>query len=69
MINMDATLSNFIITIVGIGIGAIVSLIGALSKCMLKSRCTTIKLCGAECQRVVIDENNEVYHDSQSPKL
>jgi len=53
---------------VGISVGAIATLIGAVSKCMLKSRCTRITCCGSECIRDVIDENNEIYHETQTPK-
>lgn len=66
---MDAVTSNFIITTIGIAVGSLVTLIGAMSKCMLKSRCTRITCCGAECIRDVINEDNEVYHEtSETPK-
>lgn len=64
---MDPITSNFILTIVGIGVGSIVTLIGAISKCMLKSRCTNIKCCGSECTREVLSEDNEIYHDTETP--
>lgn len=50
---MDPVLSNFILTLIGVGIGAIISLIGALSKCMTKSRCSKIDCCcgAVECIR------------------
>jgi hypothetical protein len=50
---MNPVLSNFILTLIGVGVGAIISLVGAISKCMLKSRCSKIDCCcGAiECIR------------------
>jgi hypothetical protein len=65
---MDPITSNFILTMVGISVGAIATLIGAISKCMLKSRCTSIKCCGSECQRDVLSEDNEIYHETEGNK-
>ena len=61
---IDPIEANFILTLVGVAVGAIVSLIGAFSKCMLKSRCVNIKTPCISCEREVISEDNEVYHDA-----
>ena len=63
---MDPITSNFILTVIGISVGAIATIIGALSKCMMKSRCSNIKCCGSECIREVLSEQNEIYTDTQS---
>lgn len=65
---MDPVTSNFILTIVGIGVGSIVTLIGAISKCMMKSRCTQIECCCSKCTRDVLSEDNEMYHEPNTPK-
>ena len=40
---MDGILANFIIMMVASSAGCIVAIIGGVSTCMLKSRCTHIK--------------------------
>lgn len=71
---IDPITSNFVLTLVGIGVGSLISLIAACSKCMLKSRCTNIKTPCIQCDRDVINENNSVYDaertsdESSTPK-
>ena len=62
---IDPIEANFILTLVGVAVGAVVSLIGACSKCMLKSRCVNIKTPCISCERDVLSESNEVYHDAE----
>jgi len=71
---MDSTEANYKITLYGLIFGSVVSIIGALSKCFLKSRCTNIKTPCVSCDRDVLDETNDVYDDAQetfkpTPKL
>ena len=71
---MDSTEANYIITLYGLIFGSVVSIIGAFSKCFLKSRCTNIKTPCVSCDREVLDEDNSVYEDAQenfksTPKL
>ena len=53
---MDPTFSNFVLNIVGIGIGGLIALVGAFSKCFRSSRCTTIKTPCFACDREVLNE-------------
>ena len=46
--------SAFLITMTGIVIGAM----GMCLTCILRSRCSKIKVCGIECDREVISEGN-----------
>ena len=71
---MDSTEANYKITLYGLIFGSIVSIIGAFSKCFLKSRCTNIKTPCVSCDRDVVDEDNSVYEDApenfkSTPKL
>lgn len=63
---MDPTFSNFILNIVGIGIGGFIAIVGAFSKCFRSSRCTTIKTPCFSCDRQVLDE---VDQDEPTPTL
>ena len=63
---MDAIMSNFILTIIGMGVGSIVTLIGAFGKCFLKSRCTNIKCCCLSCDRDLMPVESDIYHDASS---
>ena len=60
---MDPVLSNFIIMCIASSIGGLTALIGAISACSIRSRCTHIQSCFGciECDRSVIDESNEMY--------
>mgnify|MGYP003123783774 CR=1 FL=1 len=71
---MDSTEANYKITLYGLIFGSVVSIIGALSKCFLKSRCTNIKTPCVSCDRDVLDDNSSQYEDAESnfkstPKL
>jgi hypothetical protein len=61
---MDPVLSNFIIMCIASSIGGLTALIGAFGACCIKSRCTHIKSGCIECDRSVIDEDNEMYSRS-----
>jgi hypothetical protein len=58
---MDPVLSNFIIMCIASSNGGLTALITAISACSIKSRCTHIKSGCIECDRSVIDEDNELY--------
>ena len=60
---MDAVLSNFIIMVIGASLGAVVGIVGAVSSCMLKSRCTNIKSPCMSCERDPLDSDNHVYNN------
>jgi len=66
---MDSTEANYKITLYGLIFGSVVSIIGALSKCFLKSRCTNIKSASPclvlSCDREVLDDTNSVYEDAE----
>ena len=62
---MDSTEANYKITLYGLIFGSVVSIIGAFSKCFLKSRCTTIKTPCLSCDRDVLDDSNSVYEDAE----
>ena len=59
---MDGTMANFIVMMVGGVTAAVVAIIGGVSSCMLKSRCTNITSPCLSCDRNVIDEDNDVYN-------
>lgn len=61
---MDAITSNFIINMTGIAVASLIGLIGALSKCMMKSRCTNIKSPCLSCDRDVMSVDSDVYKDA-----
>ena len=60
---MDPVLSNFIIMCIASSVGGLTALIGSLSACCVRSRCSHIQSCFGciECDRSVIDESNEMY--------
>ena len=58
---MDPVLSNFVIMVIASSVGGLTALIGAFSSCCIKSRCTHIKSGCIECDRSVVDEDNEMY--------
>ena len=68
---MDGTLANFIIMVLGASVGGVVAIIGGVSSCMLKSRCTNITSPCLSCDRDVIDEENSVYNQpvTQTPVI
>ena len=71
---MDSTEANYKLTLYGLILGSVVSSLGALSKCFLKSRCTSIKTPCVSIDRNVLDETNSVYEEAQenfksTPKL
>jgi len=59
---MDGVLANFIIMIVASSVGGVVAIIGGISSCMMKSRCTHIQSPCLSCDRNVIDKDNAVYN-------
>lgn len=58
---MDPITSNFIINMTGIGVASCIGIIGAFSKCFMKSRCTNIKSPCISCDRDVLSADSEVY--------
>lgn len=61
---IDPTTSNFIINMTGIGVASLVALIGAFSKCFMKSRCTNIKSPCLSCDRDVMSADSDIYKDA-----
>ena len=45
--------SGFILTVFGL----VSACLGSAGVCILRSRCTTIKCCGASCERAVLSES------------
>ena len=68
---MNGIMANFIIMIVASGVGGIVAIIGGVSSCMLKSRCTNVKSPCLSCEREPLDEDNPVYNTpiTQTPVI
>ena len=62
---MDPTMSNFILTLIGLSIGSCVTLITACGKCTSKSRCVNIKTPCISCNRKVLDDNSDIYKDAE----
>jgi hypothetical protein len=63
---MDSTLANFIIMMVASSVGGVVAIIGGISTCMMKSRCTHKQSPCLSCDRNVIDEDNAVYNTPET---
>jgi hypothetical protein len=63
---IDPITSNFIINMTGIGVGSLIAIIGSLSACFLKSRCTNIKCLCISCDRDVLASDSEVYLEKQA---
>ena len=61
---MDSTEANYKITLYGLVFASVVSIIGAFSKCFLKSRCKNVQSPCLSCDRDVLDEDNSVYDDA-----
>jgi|AntAceMinimDraft_5_1070358.scaffolds.fasta_scaffold25509_2 hypothetical protein len=69
---MDPVLSSFILTISGIAIGGIVTLVASFGKCFRESRCTNIKMGCLSCDRSVLEVTDPVYsekNEAQSPRI
>ena len=62
---MYSNLINALVMLVGASAAAVVGIIGGVSSCMMKSRCTNIKSPCLSCDRDVMDEDNDVY---QTPR-
>jgi len=58
---MDGVLANFILMLVASSVAGCVAIIGGVSSCMLKSRCTNIKSPCLSCEREPLDDDNPVY--------
>ena len=58
---MDSNMVNSLVMLVGASVAGVVAIIGGISSCMMKSRCTNIKSPCLSCDRNVIDEDNDVY--------
>ena len=68
---MDGVLANFMIMVIASSVGGVVAIIGGVSSCMMKSRCTHIESPCLSCDRDVIDEDNDVYNTpiTQTPVI
>jgi hypothetical protein len=64
---MEAALTNFVIMVIASSVGGLTALIGAFSACCIKSRCTHIQSGCIECDRSVVDEDNEMYSQPAPP--
>ena len=58
---MDGVLANFILMLVASSVARCVAIIGGISTCMMKSRCTNIKSPCLSCSRDVLNDDNPVY--------
>jgi hypothetical protein len=65
---MEAVLANFILMLVGASVGGLVAVIGGISTCMMKSRCTNIESPCLSCQRDPIEDDNEAYSETPPSK-
>jgi len=52
---------NSLVMLVGASVAGVVAIIGGISSCMMKSRCTHIESPCLSCDRNVIDEDTDVY--------
>ena len=64
---MDGVLANFLIMVIASSVGGVVAIIGGVSSCMMKSRCTHIESPCLSCDRDVMDEDNAVYNTPIEP--
>ena len=64
---MDSNMINSLVMLVGASAAAVVGIIGGISSCMMKSRCTNIKSPCLSCDRDVMDEDNAVYNTPIEP--
>ena len=58
---MDSNMINSLVMLVGASVAGCVAIIGGISSCMLKSRCTNIKSPCLSCEREPLDDDNAVY--------
>jgi len=65
---VDAELTNFVIAVSTLTTAFILSLVGAVSKCMTKSRCSNIRCGCLSCDREVLSENNSIYDTPRNSK-
>ena len=68
---MDSNMVNSLVMLVGASVAGVVAIVGSISSCMMKSRCTNIKSPCLSCERDVIDEDNDVYNTpiTQTPVI
>ena len=61
---------NSLVMLVGASVAGVVAIVGSISSCMMKSRCTNINSPCLSCDRDVIDEDNDVYNTpiTQTPR-
>jgi len=62
---MDSNMINSLVMLVGASVAGLVAVIGGISSCMLKSRCTNIKSPCLSCEREPLGDDNAVY---QTPR-
>ena len=58
---MDSNMIKSLVMLVGASVAGCVAIIGGISSCMLKSRCTNIKSPCLSCEREPLDDDNAVY--------
>ena len=61
---MDSVEANYKLTLYGLIFGSVVSIIGAFSKCFMKSRCSNIKTPCVSCDREVLADDDSIYKDA-----
>ena len=68
---MDSNMVNSLVMLVGASVAGVVAIVGSISSCMMKSRCTNINSPCLSCARDVIDEDNDVYNTpiTQTPVI
>ena len=68
---MDSNMVNSLVMLVGASVAGVVAIVGSISSCMMKSRCTNINSPCLSCDRDVIDEDNDVYNTpiTQTPVI
>ena len=64
---MDSNMVNSLVMLVGASVAGVVAIVGSISSCMMKSRCTNINSPCLSCDREVIDEDNQVYNTPIEP--
>jgi hypothetical protein len=68
---MDSNMATSLVMLVGASVAGVVAIVGSISSCMMKSRCTNINSPCLSCDRDVMDEDNDVYNTpiTQTPVI
>ena len=59
---MEGNMATSLVMLVGASVAGVVAIVGSISSCMMKSRCTNINSPCLSCDRDVMDEDNDVYN-------